>query len=64
MNIKQKKLWLRYAKKFRLRSLEQVELMESILEQQYDTRKFYISDIGKNEYWTVKEKMSRKKVKI
>jgi len=56
MNIKQKKLWIRYAKKFKLRSLEQVEQMEEILKQQFDYRKFYISEIGKQEYWTVKEK--------
>ena len=56
MNTKQKLLWLKYAKKFKLKSLEQVEQMEEILKQQFDTRKFYISDIGKNEYWSVKEK--------
>lgn len=55
MNIKQKQLWLKYAKKFRLKSLEDVEQMEEILSQQFDTRKFYIEDIGKNEYWSVKE---------
>ena len=41
---------------FGAKSLEEVELMESILEQQYDNRKFFIEDIGKNEYWSVKEK--------
>ncbi len=56
MNIKQQERWLKYAKKFKLRSLEQVEQMEEILKQQFDRRKFYISDIGKNEYWSVKEK--------
>lgn len=55
MNIQQKELWIKYAKRFKLKSLEQVEQMETILKQQYDTRKFYISDIRKNEYWTVKE---------
>lgn len=55
MNIKQKQLWLKYTKRFKLKSLEEVEQMEEILKQQYDSRKFYIQDIGKNEYWSVKE---------
>lgn len=56
MKINQKLRWLRYMKRFKLKSLEEVELMESIVEQEYDKRKFFIQDIGKNEYWSVKEK--------
>ena len=55
MNKERKRLWLKYAKKFKLRSLEEIEKIENILDKKYDNKKFYIQDIGKNEYWSVKE---------
>ena len=59
MNIKQQERWLKYARRFKLKSLEEVEAMEEILKMNYDHRKFYIQDIGKNEYWTVKEESKK-----